>query len=65
MGPGTTVTVVALGGAAAAIVMWLAGFFAPALMGSAPAGLEAAITTIIVAVLGYVLPYDGTTPPQS
>ena len=58
----TTVTVVALGGAAAAIVMWLMDFFLPGLMMSAPAGLEAAITTILVALLGYFLPFDGTKP---
>jgi hypothetical protein len=55
----TTVTVVALAGGLTAIGLWILGYVAPAFMATAPAGVEAAITTVVVAILGYVLPYDG------
>lgn len=65
MGQQTTVTVVAFAGALAALGMWVLGFFAPEFMMSAPAGVEAAVTTVIVGALGYVLPYDGNTKPPA
>jgi hypothetical protein len=35
------------------VLMWLAGFFWPELMATAPTGLEAAITGIITTIAGW------------
>jgi hypothetical protein len=56
MGQETSVTAVALAGALAAILMWLLGFFLPDLMMTTPPGIEAAVSTVITAVICYVIP---------
>lgn len=64
-GQETSVTMVAVAGACATIIMWLLGFYAAALMATAPRGLEAAITTILVGLVCYVAPAwkIGKQPP--
>ena len=54
MGNQTTVTTVSLAAGAATVSLWLLGYFQPELMAAAPVGLEAAITGIFAAVVGYV-----------
>ena len=54
MGNTTTVTTVGLAAGLATVVLWLLGAYAPDLMANAPAGLEAAITGIFAAGVGYI-----------
>lgn len=42
----------------AAVVFWLAGNFAPELMSTAPAGLEAGLAGFLIVVIGYMAPKD-------
>ena len=56
MGNNTTVATVGGGALAATIVIWLLGYFAPDLMATAPAGLEAAFGGLITIALTYFLP---------
>jgi hypothetical protein len=55
----SSVTAVLFSGAAATVLMWLLGFFAPELMATAPTGLETAIGTLITGGLCYLLPAFG------
>ena len=57
----TNVQTVGLAAGATVIVMWLLGFYQPALMSTAPTGLEAAITGVITCVAGYFLPKEKFT----
>ncbi len=57
----TNVQTVGVAAGATVIVMWLLDFFAPALMATAPTGLEAAITGVIVVIAGWFLPKDKFT----
>jgi hypothetical protein len=41
-------------GAAAVIIIWLAGWFAPDLMATAPIGLESLTTALIMAGAGWL-----------
>jgi hypothetical protein len=54
----TNVQTIGLAAAATVIIMWLLGFFAPDLMATAPVGLEAAITGVVVVITGWLLPKD-------
>lgn len=54
MNNNTTVTTVGLAAGFATVALWLLGHFQPELMASAPVGLEAALTGIFTAVVGYV-----------
>lgn len=54
MGNQTTVGTVSLAAGAATIALWLLGYFQPELMASAPVGLEAAITGVFAAAVGYL-----------
>ena len=44
---------VGIGAAAATLIMWLAGYFQPELMATAPTGVEAAITAIVATAAGW------------
>jgi hypothetical protein len=57
----TNVQTVGMAAGATVIVMWLLAFFQPALMSTAPTGLEAAITGVIACVAAYILPKDKFT----
>lgn len=57
----TNVRVVGAAGATTAILFWILGYFAPEFMASAPAGAEAAVTTLIAALAGGVLPSNALT----
>ncbi len=62
----SSVTAVGVAGAMATVIMWLLGFFAPGLMDTAPVGLEAAFTAILMAALCYWLPtFHPETAPVS
>ena len=53
----TSVPVVAVGGALASVVLWLAAPLLEALVGERPpAGVEAALGTLITAALAYWMP---------
>ena len=54
MGNQTTVGTVTLAAGSATIALWLLGYFQPELMDAAPVGLEAAITGVFAAVVGYI-----------
>ena len=54
----TNVQTIGLAAAATVIIMWLLGFFAPDLMATAPVGVEAAITGVVVVITGWLLPKD-------
>lgn len=65
-GQETTVTMVGFAGAVTAVLLWLLSFFAPALMMTAPPGLEAAFTTILACAVCYLAPawkMGGAKPP--
>jgi hypothetical protein len=44
-------TPVALAGAVVTVLFWLLGYYSPGLMGTAPQGLEAAATALIMVVI--------------
>jgi hypothetical protein len=54
------VTTVAFAGGGTTVLMWVLSFFAPEFFMSAPAGAEAAVTTILVGLIAYFLPAFGT-----
>ena len=54
----TNVQTIGLAAGATVIIMWLLGFFAPDLMATAPVGVEAAITGMVVVITGWLLPKD-------
>lgn len=54
----TNVQVTAFATGVAVIVIWLLGYFVPDLMAEAPKGLEAALTGMIVFLLGLVMKPD-------
>jgi len=58
MGGKTNIQIVGLAAGLATVLMWLMGYFAPDLMGQAPAGLEAAITGIITVLVGLIAKPD-------
>lgn len=60
----TSVTVVGFSGGATVLLFWVLGFFAPAFMAAAPAGVEAALTTVLVGLICYFAPYDGDRQPD-
>lgn len=59
----TSVTVVGFAGAATAVLFWFGGYFAPDFMMAKPPGIEAAVTTVLVGALCYVLPTFRRKPP--
>lgn len=65
VGNQTSVTVVGVAGGLTTLGFWVLGYFAPAFIMSAPAGAEAAATTVLVGVLCYVLPYTGEKKPPA
>ncbi len=56
----TNVQVVGVAAGVTTIVIWLLGYFAPALMATAPTGLEAAITGIITVIVGSSMHHEST-----
>ena len=52
--PEKKVLAVGAAGAASTVLMWLAGYFAPDLMATAPVGLESACTALIATAAGYL-----------
>lgn len=56
----TSVTVVGFAGGATVILFWVLGYFAPMFMMAAPAGVEAACTTVLVGLICYFAPFDGS-----
>lgn len=44
-------TPVALAGAVVTVLFWLLGYYSPGLMGTAPQGLEAAATALVMVVI--------------
>jgi hypothetical protein len=52
--PEKKIVAVGAAGAASTIILWLAGYYAPELMATAPVGLEAAFTALIATVAGYM-----------
>ncbi len=68
-GQETTVSIVVLAGAVAAIIVWLMKFYMPALMASGGDAVPSALQVIIMAILCYVLPAwrmgGKPTPPPS
>ena len=54
MMPEKKIVAVGAAGAASTIILWLAGYYAPELMATAPVGLEAAFTALIATVAGYM-----------
>ena len=54
MGNNTTVITTGLAAGLATVALWLLGYFQPDLMAAAPTGLEAAITGIFTAAVGFL-----------
>lgn len=57
----TNVQTVGLAAGATVIIMWLLGFYASDLMATAPTGVEAAITGVVVVITGWFVPKDKFT----
>jgi hypothetical protein len=54
----TSVQTIGIAAGTTVIIMWLLGFFAPDLMATAPTGLEASITGVVVVITGWLLPKE-------
>ena len=66
-GQETTVTIIGFAGALTAILMWVLSYFAPAFFMAAPPGAEAAVTTVLIGFICFVVPawkLGGGKPPQ-
>lgn len=56
----TNTSVVGFGTCLATLLMWVLGFYQPALMAEAPAGAEAAIAGVIIFLLARFMPAGST-----
>jgi len=52
--PEKKVIAVGAAGAASTVLMWIAGYYLPDLMATAPVGLESAVTALIATAAGYM-----------
>lgn len=52
--PQKKIMAVGAAGAASTVLMWLAGYYLPDLMATAPVGVEAALTALIATAAGYL-----------
>lgn len=52
----TTVPIVGFAGGCTTVLFWVLGFFAPEFFAAAPTGAEAAVTTLFVGAICYLLP---------
>ena len=60
----TNVSAIGFAGAITTLLMWLLTYFNPHLMELLPPGGEAAVTTIISVVVGYLAPSDFMMAPD-
>ena len=63
----TTVIQVGAAGALTTVLFWVLGYFAPAFMATAPTGVEAAVTALVIALWGFFGPGadDVPAPPSN
>lgn len=54
MMPEKKIVAVGAAGAASTVLMWVAGYYLPDLMATAPVGLESAITALLATAAGYM-----------